>query len=192
MGVALIAWGRFFDRAGNRITVPAPSTEPGAPWLLDFLAAEAGRLGAVGFSALQLPPISKAQGGAGAGCDGYGVFDRRDIGSKDQQGSRPTRYGDADLLRRCVANSHAAGMDVYLDVVMHQLMGVMVESSRNPTLMTSAVGRGCYRSFCPLAVSAVAWLNRLRGMLSSANRRRSCGNSFESASTTISTVSSLA
>src|SRR5208283_2633019 len=49
-----------------------------------------------------------------------------------------------------------------------------------------------YRSLCRLAVSAVAWLNRLRGMLISANCRRSCGSSSESASTTISTVSSLA
>jgi len=123
MGVALIAWGRFFDRHGNRITVPAPSTKPGVPWLLDFLAAESGRLAAAGFSALQLPPVGKAQGGAGDGCDGYGVFDRRDIGSKDQQGSRPTRYGDADALRRSVASAHAAGLDVYLDLVLHQLMG---------------------------------------------------------------------
>ena len=44
MGVALIAWGRFLDRNGDRITVPAPSTTPGAPWLLDFLAVEARRL----------------------------------------------------------------------------------------------------------------------------------------------------
>lgn len=123
MGVALIAWGRFIDRAGNRITVPAPSTTPEAAWLLDFLAAEVASLSAVGFSAVQLPPVSKAEGGAGDGCDGYGVFDRRDIGSKNQQGSRPTRYGDADSLRRFVANAHAVGLDIYLDVVMHQLMG---------------------------------------------------------------------
>ena len=123
MGVALIAWGRFLDRNGDRITVPAPSTTPGAPWLLDFLAGEARRLREVGFTAIQLPPVSKAQGGAGSGCDGYGVFDVRDIGSKPQQGSTPTRYGSADSLRRMVACSHAVGMDVYLDVVMHQLMG---------------------------------------------------------------------
>lgn len=83
MGVALVAWGRFIDRAGNRIAVPAPSTTPRAPWLLGFLAGEVASLSAVGFSAVQLPPISKAQGGAGDGCDGYGVFDRRDIGSKN-------------------------------------------------------------------------------------------------------------
>jgi alpha-amylase len=38
MGVALIAWGRFIDRNGNKVTVPAPSTDPNAPWLWDFLA----------------------------------------------------------------------------------------------------------------------------------------------------------
>jgi alpha-amylase len=123
MGVALIAWGRFFGPNGARITVPAPSTTPGAPWLLDFLAGEVGRLRDAGFSTIQLPPVSKAQGGAGDGCDGYGVFDRRDTGSKNQQGSVPTRYGGVDSLRRVVANAHAAGLDVYLDVVMHQLMG---------------------------------------------------------------------
>jgi alpha-amylase len=123
MGVALIAWGRFFSPSGAKITVPAPSTTPGAPWLFDFLAGEVQRLRDVGFSAIQLPPVSKAQGGAGEGCDGYGVFDRRDLGSKNQQGSVPTRYGSADSLRRLVANAHAAGLDVYLDVVMHQLIG---------------------------------------------------------------------
>src|SRR5215813_12471999 len=107
MGVALIAWGRFFDRAGNRITVPAPSTDPGASWLLEFLTRQALALRHVGFTAIQLPPTSKAQGGAGAGCDGYGVFDPRDLGSKNQQGSLFTRYGSKDSLTRFVAVAHA-------------------------------------------------------------------------------------
>jgi alpha-amylase len=123
MGVALIAWGRFIDQHGNKVTVPAPSTKPGTPWLWDFLAKEAAALRRVGFSALQLPPASKVQGGAGDGCDGYGVFDPRDIGSKPQQGGTPTRYGSAESLRRLIACCHAVGMDVYLDVVLHQLSG---------------------------------------------------------------------
>jgi alpha-amylase len=122
MGVALIAWGRFFDR-GEKVTVPAPSTDPGAPWLWDFLAKEASALRRAGFTALQAPPASKAQGGAGAGCDGCGVFDLRDLGGKPQQGSTPTRYGSVDSLRRMIACCHAAGIDVYLDIVLHQLMG---------------------------------------------------------------------
>jgi alpha-amylase len=123
MGVALIAWGRFFDKNNNKITVPAPATTPGAPWLWDFLAKETLALRRVGFSALQLPPASKVQGGAGDGCDGYGLFDPRDLGSKPQQNSVPTRYGSAQSLRRLIACAHAVGLDVYLDVVLHQLSG---------------------------------------------------------------------
>ncbi|MBB5470998.1 alpha-amylase [Paraburkholderia sp. CI2] len=122
MGVALIAWGRFFER-GDKVTVPAPSTDSGAPWLWDYLAGMASDLRSVGFTALQLPPASKAQGGAEPGCDGYGVFDPRDLGSKPQQGSTPTRYGTVDALRRMIACCHSVGIDVYLDVVLHQLIG---------------------------------------------------------------------
>lgn len=151
MGVALIAWGRFYDRSGNRVTVRAPSTEAGAPWLWDWLAAEAAELRRVGFTALQLPPASKVQGGAGAGCDGYGVFDLRDLGGKDQQGSVPTRYGSVESLRRLVAVAHGVGLDVYLDVVLHQLMG----ENGGPGVFnylgadgTSLHGRGAMRPGC--------------------------------------------
>ena len=147
----------FSTRAGNRITVPAPSTTIGARWLYDFLAGEVGALSAVGFSAVQLPPVSKAQGGAGDGCDGYGVFDRRDIGSKDQQGSRPTRYGDADSLRRCIANAHAVGLDVYHDVVLHQLIGQnggpgvfrYLGADERPNIGRGAMNPGCFRRIPP-------------------------------------------
>jgi alpha-amylase len=157
MGVALIAWGRFFAPDGAKITVPAPSTTPGAPWLLDFLAGEVGRLREVGFSAIQLPPVSKVQGGAGNGCDGYGVFDRRDLGNKNQQGSEPTRYGSVASLRRFVANAHAAGLDVYLDVVMHQLMGEnggpgvfrYLGANGAPNVGRGAMNSGCFRGVPP-------------------------------------------
>jgi alpha-amylase len=123
MSVSLIGWGRFFDKNGNKVTVPAPSTDPGKPWLWDLLAAEAPNLASVGFDRIQLPPVSKVQGGDGAGCDGYGLFDPRDLGAKNQQGSVPTRYGTADSLRRLVAVAHRYGMSVDLDIVLHQLIG---------------------------------------------------------------------
>lgn len=123
MSVGLVGWGRFFDKQGNRVTVPAPSTDPGAEWLWDFLSGQAAHLGKVGFTHLLLPPCTKAQGGSGAGCDGYEVFDPRDIGSKNQQGSRETRYGSDESLRRLVAAAHSGGMKVFLDIVMHQLGG---------------------------------------------------------------------
>ncbi|MGD0939030.1 MAG: hypothetical protein ABR905_04900 [Terracidiphilus sp.] len=123
MTVSLIGWGRFFDQYGNRITVPAPSTDPGKPWLWDLLASEAQNLASVGFDRIQLPPASKAQGGDGDGCDGYGIYDPRDLGTKPQQGSTPTRYGSADSLRRLVAVAHRYGLSVDLDLVLHQLIG---------------------------------------------------------------------
>src|SRR5262249_40701122 len=123
MGVGLIALGRFFDGQGHRVTVPAPNTNPGMPWLLDFLTRHALTLRQAGFTAIQIPPTSKAQGGAGPGCDGYGVFDPRDLGSKDQQGSVPTRYGPKDALTRFVGVAHACGLNVYLDLVLHQRIG---------------------------------------------------------------------
>src|SRR5579862_8657419 len=122
MSISLIGWGRFTE-ANGRVTVPAPSTEPGKPWLWDFLAAEAENLAKVGFDRIQLPPASKAQGGAGPGCDGYGLYDPRDLGTKNQQGSIPTRYGTAESLRRLVAVAHRWGLAVDLDVVLHQLIG---------------------------------------------------------------------
>jgi alpha-amylase len=123
VGVALIAWGRFFDARGNRVTVPAPVDGAGAPWLLDFLARQALPLRQAGFTAIQLPPTSKAEGGAGPGCDGYGVFDPRDLGNKKQQGSVPTRYGPKEALTRLIAVAHACDLDVYLDLVLHQRSG---------------------------------------------------------------------
>ena len=103
MGVALIAWGRFLDGRGNRVTVPAPSTDPGAVWLLDFLARHAFALRRAGFTAIQLPPTSKAQGGAGAGCDGYGVY--RSTRSRKQKPARQPSHAlraerRVDPLRR--------------------------------------------------------------------------------------------
>ncbi len=123
MSVSLIGWGRFFDNHGNKVTVPAPNTDPGKPWLWDLLATEAANLASVGFDRIQLPPVSKAQGGDGAGCDGYGLYDSRDLGTKNQQGSIPTRYGTADSLRRLVAVANHNGLAVDLDIVLHQLIG---------------------------------------------------------------------
>ena len=73
MGVALIAWGRFFDRHGNRITVPAPSTEPGVPRLLDFLSRYALALRRAG-------PFTRSVGGHDMTEKGYSRIDLAAIG----------------------------------------------------------------------------------------------------------------
>ncbi len=41
MGVTPLGWGRFFDRHGNRVSVPTPATGSGTPWLLDLLSRRA-------------------------------------------------------------------------------------------------------------------------------------------------------
>ncbi len=96
MGVALLAWGRFCGPQGERV-VPAPVDGDGAGWLLDFVARHARTLRDVGFTALELPPASKAQEGAGRGCDRYGVFDPCDI-KLSYQHCRPPRVTITDAL----------------------------------------------------------------------------------------------
>jgi len=114
MAICLISWGRFFDPAGNRITVPAPSTDPGKPWLWDFLRSSASEI-ATSFDSVQLPPWSLAQGGTGAGCDGYGVFQRRNLNG--------TRYGSLESLMSAIAALNAKGCETYGDLVLHQMSG---------------------------------------------------------------------
>ena len=157
LGVALTGWGRFVNAAGDKITVPAPTTDLGKPWLWDFLTSQAHALRQVGFTAIQLPPCGKAQGGAYEGCDGYGLFDPRDIGSKPQQGGVPTRYGTADSLRRLVAVANANGLDVYLDLVLHQRIGANAGAGSYRYLGADGVGLhgrgaldpGCFRQVPP-------------------------------------------
>jgi alpha-amylase len=134
MAIGLIGWGRFYkvdgkgnpvlDSNGNRIkiTVPAPTTNPGKPWLYDFVRGNAADIGAH-MDVFQWPPVSKAQGGAGEGCDGYGVYCRRDLGTAPQQGSTPTRYGTLESLMAAVAALNAHGVESYGDLVLHQLIG---------------------------------------------------------------------
>jgi alpha-amylase len=125
MGVCYHAHARFLDQHGNRVTVPAPidAQTPNAPWWYDFIAENAHELGRIGFTAVLFPPVCKTQSGRQPTGDGYGVFDQYDIGSKPQCGSLETRFGSRERLQRAVAVAHAAGLDVYVDVVMHQLSG---------------------------------------------------------------------
>jgi alpha-amylase len=134
MAIGLIGWGRFYklDGKGNKvldangnpvkITVPAPPTNPGKPWLYDFVRENAADIG-THMDVFQWPPVSKAQGGAGEGCDGYGVYCRRDLGTAPQQGSTSTRYGTLEGLMAAVAALSAHGVDSYGDLVLHQLIG---------------------------------------------------------------------
>jgi len=113
----------FFKHLPNN-AVPSPTDgDPSVDWWWDRLASQANDLRLAGFTAIWLPPVLKAYIGAGRGADGYEPFDDYDIGSRQQKGSLPTRYGTREQLQRCVAVLRANGLDVYLDLVEHQRIG---------------------------------------------------------------------
>src|SRR5262249_47381627 len=93
----------------------------GGPFWWDHLAAQAHALRRAGFTAVWLPPPLKA--GSGVASVGYDVFDDYDLGSKNQKGHVPTRYGTREQLARCVAMLRANGLDVYVDLVENQRGG---------------------------------------------------------------------
>jgi alpha-amylase len=93
---------------------------PGNFWW-DHLARQARDFATSGFTAIWLPPPLK--GASGGFSDGYDPFDDYDLGSKDQMGTIPTRYGTRESLQRCAAMMRANGIDVYIDLVENQRDG---------------------------------------------------------------------
>ena len=79
-------------------------------------------LAEAGYTALWLPPPFKAGGGLSVGCDSY---DRFDLGSKDQNGSLPTKYGTETDLLHLVDVAHRFGLRIYFDNVMAHNGGPM-------------------------------------------------------------------
>jgi alpha-amylase len=119
MGVLLQA---FFTQNNGNKGVPCPlDGDHGADFWWDHLAKQAHALRQAGFTALWLPPPLK--GNSGVSSIGYDVFDDYDLGSKNQKGHVPTRYGTREQLSRCVAMLRANGLDVYVDLVENQRDG---------------------------------------------------------------------
>jgi alpha-amylase len=117
MGVLLQAFYRQGDKG-----VPCPADgDPGAEWWWDHLARQGHVLREAGFTAVWLPPVWK--GDSGIHSVGYDPFDDYDLGSRDQKGTVPTRYGTREQLARCVAMLRANGLDVYVDLVEHHRNG---------------------------------------------------------------------
>jgi alpha-amylase len=113
MGVLLQG---FFFGPGQINGVPSPlDGDKTIPFWWDHLAVQANALSRSGFTAIWLP--SPLKGASGHFSSGYDVFDDYDMGSKDQNGAIPTRYGTREQLERCVAAMQANGIDVYADIV---------------------------------------------------------------------------
>lgn len=85
------------------------------------LADQSTALAAAGFTALWLPPASKASGGA---FDvGYGAYDLFDLGEFDQKGSIRTKYGTKADYLSLIESAHQAGLQVYADCVFNHKNG---------------------------------------------------------------------
>ncbi|MBZ5594814.1 MAG: hypothetical protein LAP39_21425 [Acidobacteriia bacterium] len=112
----------FFFGPGKVQGVPSPlDGDKTIPFWWDHLSAQAHDLRSSGFSAVWLPPPLK--GSSGSFSNGYDPFDDYDLGSKDQKGIIPTRYGTREQLERCVAMMRGNGIDVYADMVENQRDG---------------------------------------------------------------------
>jgi alpha-amylase len=122
LATGVLLQGFYKIRRNVAVTSPADG-DRATPWWWDHLAAQASDLRAAGFTAVWLPPALKTASGSSPGADGYGPFDDYDIGSRDQRGSVPTRYGTREQLQRCVAVLRANGLDVYLDMVENHRIG---------------------------------------------------------------------
>lgn len=95
------------------------------------LAEQAQSLSEAGITSVWLPPAYK--GAAGADDTGYGAYDLFDLGEFDQKGSIRTKYGTRDAYLQAIEAAHAAGMQVYADVVFNHKLGGDQEEEFNAT-----------------------------------------------------------
>jgi alpha-amylase len=99
--------------------------------LWNQLSRDAKELAANGFTALWLPPAYK---GSNGGYDvGYAVYDLFDLGEFDQKGSIPTKYGTKDEYLKAIESAHAAGIQIYGDIVLNHRLGADAEEEVEAT-----------------------------------------------------------
>ena len=90
---------------------------------------ESAALSNAGITALWLPPATK--GASGSEDEGYGVYDRYDLGEFLQKGSVRTKYGTKQQYVDSIQSAHRSGIKIISDAVMnHQAGGDTIESGR--------------------------------------------------------------
>lgn len=97
---------------------PAVEGRPGGWWR--YLETQVAVLAEVGFTAIWLPPASKAASTTSMGYDPYDLFD---LGEFDQKGGAPTWFGTRAELESMIQAAHASGMQVYADFVIDHCSG---------------------------------------------------------------------
>jgi alpha-amylase len=97
-----------------------PSLENQAFNWWNNIASKISSIAAVGFTALWLPPATKAASNTSMG---YDLYDYYDLGDINQKGSSKTWFGSRDELVNLINTAHAANIQVYADLVLHQNSG---------------------------------------------------------------------
>ena len=82
---------------------------------------ESPKLAEMGFTAIWLPPACKGTNGTFS--IGYDIYDLYDLGEFDQKGSVRTKYGTKKEYLDAIKAIHAAGMQVYVDIVLNHKAG---------------------------------------------------------------------
>lgn len=99
------------------------------PW--SEVRARIPEIAQAGYGSIWLPPPTK--GAEGIDDVGFSLFDRFDLGDRDQRGTVRTRYGTKAELRALVDEAHRFGLRVYLDtVVNHNSNPSLVENAHSP------------------------------------------------------------
>ncbi|MFO0727447.1 MAG: alpha-amylase family glycosyl hydrolase [Myxococcota bacterium] len=101
------------------------------------LEARMPEIAAAGYTAIWLPPPTK--GAEGVVDVGFSVFDRFDLGDRDQRGTIRTRYGTKDDAVRMVATAHRFGIKVYFDIVMNHNANPAKIENAGVTLMPARI-----------------------------------------------------
>lgn len=94
----------------------------------NFLKEKTTALSEAGFTALWLPPASKAANLGGMSM-GYDPYDYYDLGQFDQKGSVQTWFGSVSELAQFIKEAHEHGMQVYADLVLNHTSGADEEET---------------------------------------------------------------
>lgn len=106
----------------------SPTTERREAQWWPFVRDRIPELASDGFTALWLPPASKAADWRSMGYDPYDYFD---LGEFDQKGRKETLFGSRSDLQSLIAAAHSKRMEVYADVVLNHNSGAD-EEELNP------------------------------------------------------------
>lgn len=94
---------------------PVIEKQEGTWW--DFVASKIPELQRAGFTAVWLPPASKAANLDGPST-GYDPYDYYDLGDVNQKGRVKTWFGNQAELKALINAAHTANMQVYADLVL--------------------------------------------------------------------------